>query len=864
MKRTAFLLVAIAIIIVAGCQSGMTNDPIFPQDIASAQNSVAAPRGLWGLYEFTYSGDTGSFDIIPLRTATFSANVTNFLGGSPPKVGVEINSIDGDVFDIDVILSHPFPGLDVYTGFDVLGVFIGEGSLTAQWNPDLAYGGPDDQRLLNADGYTRWYNPSEFNGTMPLFSYVHGQLATPGYKASATLMPYKYFSDDVEVTDDAWTVLTAPGYAGRGCFTPTTNRRNYIIQFPDAVGVTFNYAVVANWEPNVNDPDPPGSLDDFPPEANAREAVLCNINMDDSTMYWDGSAGSGSFIADISILDWYAQASGAMEEYTIRLSTDVNSTVYDFSSSEMTPTGFGDNYYTYHVEFDPDSIHGLNHWLWVVVEYPGYDYGNDYGVPNDAEGVLQACFYYEFEISGEAGNQPPVVLSGVDGPDEVTNCNTSTYSVTVDDPDGDPLTYTWSLVDNSSPDDDFSITGEDEDMEVAWEDHPEGTYRINCRISDGEFEVEATPLVVTRGYQESCCPDVQNEAYPFSSTPTTMTGQWCYLDPAVYHGTTAQSSIDMDFLHDTTNRLVVNCRTLDTIACVTPQLNTIGTNHTVYVSNVEAMSIDVTNDNKIVYVEFDNSVLAGLPTVEVYWPKKTKAVEGADTEFHVFDTVTMSEVGSGFDVGARIQAVCPDEYGKIWVFDENNVMHCYEESGSTYVENTGLSFDMDTNGSAMEGLVFDFAIDYYNEAFYILTNASIYGYLYRVECNGAFLSSVEGNSNPMTDIWSQECDDRADIFIDNHDSNGDIHDGEQDAQICAVANIHMPYSTLASKIGITRVDAALGSEIWYLFEGTQNVGYGATCASINDITNEMYTKCGPPYGNQYIVHKFYVPSGEWY
>ena len=69
---------------------------------------------------------------------------------------------------------------------------------------------------------------------------------------------------------------------------------------------------------------------------------------------------------------------------------------------------------------------------------------------------------------------------------------------------------------------------------------------------------------------------------------------------------------------------------------------------------------------------------------------------------------------------------------------------------------------------------------------------------------------------------------------------------------------------MASKIGITRVDAALGSAVKYTFTGNPNVGYGACCTAINGRTNAMYTKCGPPYGNQYIIQTIYVPEGEWY
>ncbi len=867
MNRTENCLLLLGLAFLLGCQSSGTGIPTSPGHSSSPSPQPGqCATFLWGLYQVSYDSAASRFDVNPVRSAMFTANVTRFMDGPPPGLGIKINSIDGDVFDIDVSLTHPFPGLDKYTGFDVMGVMIGEGSMEADWNPDLRYPGGEDQRLLNADGYTRWFNPTEFNGGMPLLSYFPGKLSTPGYTASATLMPYKYFADVLGPKDGLWDALTDPSYNDRGAFRPTTNRRNYVIRFPSPIGVKFNYAVVANWEPNVNEPEPPASLDDFPPSANAREAVAFDIDMTGSTLYWNPVDGGGGLLtADISILDWSAAASGAMDEYLIRLSSDMMSAPYDFSASEMVPVDSGKNYYTYHVELYPDSISGNENSLWIIVEYPGYDYSNGFGVPNDAGGPLQAAFLHEFTIPSQPGNQPPDISSGVDGPTPVTECDTETYSVTATDPDGDPLEYLWSVVPDGQADN-FDILGEDQDMDINWQDYGDGTWKVNCQVSDGiNSPVTATPLLVEATHKEDCCPYAPNAAYDYTTTPTTQDWQWAYLMPAAANDTFGHSSIDMDFLHDDTDRLVVNCRTLHQIACVTPVLYQSGINYTQFVTNVDAMSLDVTTGNRIIYVKFDSSVLGSVTDWrDIYWPTRTKAVEGADTVFHVFDVGTMSEIGSGFSVGAKIQAVDSDEYGTIWAMDMNNTMHCFEESGVTYSENTSRNFDMDTNGSSMQGLVYDFAIDFYNECFYILTNATIYGYLYRVECDGSFNSTIDGNSNPLVNVWSQKCTDKADIVIDNFNSSEEILDGEQDAQILCVANIEMSYNIYASKIGITRVDASLGNDIWYLFEGVSNVGYGATCTAINGITNTMYTKCGPPFGNSYIVQKIFVPTGQWY
>jgi hypothetical protein len=864
MRWIVSLIIALLIAILVGCQ-GQSSVPTTPTLEEARQNSSA--KELWGLYDVWFDNQSSEFKSAPLRGACFAANVTKFLDGPPSGLGIKINNINGNVFDIDVSLKHPFPGLDQYTGFDVMGVFIGEGSQVADWNSELRYAGLDDQQLLNADGYTRWFNPTEFNGGMPLLSYNKGKMSTPGYTASATLCPYKYYADNLDKGEDLWSFLTDPTYTDRGAFRPNVNTRNYVIQFPQTVGIKFNYAVVANWEPNLNTPAPPVSLNDFPPSANAQEAIGFKIDTTASTLFWNSTdGGGGKLIADIAIFDWSATASGAMAEYGIVLSSSMLATPYTLTPSEMTPVGSGNHYYMYHVEMTPDLIQKNDQTIRVVVEYPGTDYSNQYGVLNDAQGPLEAVYVYDFTIPEGTGNQPPVIESGVDGPTPVTECQTETYSVTASDPDGDPLVYTWSVVPDGQPDN-FNINGDDQDINIKWPEYGDGIWSVNCRISDiVNPPVIATPLVVTVTDMVSCCPNAPNAAYDYTLTPTTQDWNWAYTKPATSGDVTGSaSSIDMDFLNDDTNRLVLSCRTLHQIACITPVLYQDGINYTQFVTGVDAMSIDVTPGNRMVYVKFDNSVMTGITDWrDLNWPTRTKAAEGADSSFHVFDVTSMAEVGSGFDVGAKVQAVAPDEYGTIWLMDANNEMHCFEESGATYAENTSRNFDMDTNGSNMQGLVYDVAIDFYNECFYILTNATVNGNLYRVECDGAFQSNIDGNPNPMQNVWNEKCTDKADIVIDNYDSSGAILDGEQDAQILCVANIEMPYNIYASKIGISRVNAALGNKVWYLFEGVSNVGYGATASAINGKTNTMFTKCGPPYGNQFIVQKIFVPAGQWY
>jgi hypothetical protein len=137
----------------------------------------------------------------------------------------------------------------------------------------------DEARLLNADGYTRWWNPKEF--TAPgLFGYTPGIMGSSGTVFQTTLNPYKVFSDELSTDQD---YMVGPG--GRTIFTAAekTNSRRYLLQFPladDNPVVVFNYAVDACWA----EPEEPGTI--FPPEANQIEPYRISLTDKGSSAYF--------------------------------------------------------------------------------------------------------------------------------------------------------------------------------------------------------------------------------------------------------------------------------------------------------------------------------------------------------------------------------------------------------------------------------------------------------------------------------------------------------------------------------------------------------------------------------------------------
>ena len=96
---------------------------------------------------------------------------------------------------------------------------ITSGNQSGYEDPDIVMAGEGDTRLLNPDGYTRWWNPAEFpvnNGT--IFSYTDGLLGAPystgGF--NCTLNAYKYYCDDLDDPDDP---LSDVDPQGRGVFS---------------------------------------------------------------------------------------------------------------------------------------------------------------------------------------------------------------------------------------------------------------------------------------------------------------------------------------------------------------------------------------------------------------------------------------------------------------------------------------------------------------------------------------------------------------------------------------------------------------------------------------------------------------------
>jgi len=507
------LILAFSFLVTTGC-SGGGGDPLQPPvsgDLPPVKApSIASNTHLWGYYEITLDTTSGEVSVVPSRDVMFTANVVNFLNANPSNLGFSINGIypedDWLDIDIDISITHPFPGLPRYHGYDVRGVFMGNGMYPMKYNPDLnralfyteqymladpvdGYGGPD--------GYTRWFNVSEFSeGGMPLFQYTEGKAASPGYLGSAEINPYKYFADSLGTTEDLWSWLDGHADQNGQFSSGATNDRNYYIRFPDQ-DIKFAYAIIADWA----GPE----LEDHP--GNAPEPIALSV-IDQSDVWFTESPNAlgGNLNLDISVWDWDAQlTSTVMVDYTIFMQSSVLQDVHQFDSSEMTPISGTENYSTYHIDI-PADIYVLGsdfHEVWVIIEENGADYSNEFGAQNLAwDDPLAAFFRYNLEIGTGPENTPPVINDITDDIDpdglniSVSDKNTAvTYICDFTDPDtGQSHTITWFIEDALATE----PSDPPDDMPYDWSLKDLGEYKIWVKVDDGFDEVTAGPWDINK------------------------------------------------------------------------------------------------------------------------------------------------------------------------------------------------------------------------------------------------------------------------------------------------------------------------------------------------------------------------------
>jgi len=423
MNRFIVLITAVlvALVLAAGC-SGGGDSTITPgmDPLVSAESSTGngTRTHLWGYWDIYIDPDNMTAEIVADRSVMFTANVTKPLNKKVDGIQISFNGLTnyGTYIDADLDLSvtHPFPGNPGINGYDVRGLFMGDGSAVMDFNSDLTYPVdgvdqimiPDEGDTFGGpDGYTRWFNYPEFTlGGPALFSYTPGNFASPSFEGTATLCGYKYFADHLGATDDLWDWLILNSSANGVFSSGATNTRNYYIRFPLSKGLIYGYAIIANWE----------GVEPMYHPSNADEAISVDIADNSDVWYLDSMDFGGDLNLDISVFDWNEHtASTVMDDYTIWIESNVLTDAYMLDATEMEPTVVDDHAYTFHVEIPVDTVTDLEgNEYWVIVETADYDYTNPFGAPNLADtDNLTGFFRFPLTVSGEAPCTVPEVLA---------------------------------------------------------------------------------------------------------------------------------------------------------------------------------------------------------------------------------------------------------------------------------------------------------------------------------------------------------------------------------------------------------------------------------------------------------------------
>jgi len=276
----------------------------------------------WGLWDVTIDGETGSIEMVPIRTAEFTANVVRFL--QPPIapiefVTIQLNSPESDIMNglitMDITLRHPFPGKTIFRGFDVRGIIMAEGGRTGIHDSGVKFAAPGQMKMVNPDGYSRWWNQAEFTTYGTVFGYTEGHFAKAGFTATSTVNPYKLHTPSLKPTQpiyqlDPTTRATFPSVDGYA-------KRQYRLQFNKTQFpiYRFKYAVSASWSlPN------PAYAPNYPAQAfdllaNCQEPYLVRVpEYVEIPYYVDEWVAGGDLEFLLTVGDWQATGGNVLNE----------------------------------------------------------------------------------------------------------------------------------------------------------------------------------------------------------------------------------------------------------------------------------------------------------------------------------------------------------------------------------------------------------------------------------------------------------------------------------------------------------------------------------------------------------------------
>ncbi|HDS30569.1 MAG TPA: PKD domain-containing protein, partial [Firmicutes bacterium] len=531
----AFLCVILAVSLAIGCSGGNSDPLTLEVQTPRHESGSLNQQLLLGFYDITIDPDTLEAQIIPLRGIDFQVNIVKFLqppAGNPANISLKINpggtNISEGIIDLDISITHPFPGSNM-RGFDVRAIVMGKKATQLSWfDYDVQYPKPDEFRLLNADGYTRWWNTVEFL-TPGLFGFTPTFLGSG--TAKGTVNAYKYYCDGLGASDPLDIDIST-----RGTFStqdelgdPNKLTRQFVLKFPLVGGapeIQFQYAIAASFVQPAFGTEPPAQIDDFTLEANCPEAYKIELTVDpDSTAYYISTQAGGDLKLRIEVFDWQALENpdgvpGEIDNIVLESPSMWSGFVHPMTEGTLVPTT-NETSSAWMVDIENVTPKDEFQDIFITVQSKN---PNSYAPPNPlaiypASAVLSAYHLYTIQLPG---NTNPVI-GEIYGPMKYSPGATLTYTLTSmsDLQDGNNLTVTWDFDGDGIFDDDED--GDDTNKKGTYTFEGPGTYYVQCRVTD------------TQGaYTDSNILEIEPMSLPYDDPMDTTTQTLWHIENGLF------------------------------------------------------------------------------------------------------------------------------------------------------------------------------------------------------------------------------------------------------------------------------------------------------------------------------------------
>jgi hypothetical protein len=317
MKTKNYLLVFVPVIwlLLVGCQGNPTI-PRPAQDLVPQRQELSTqPHQFLGYFDLVIDKEAQSVELLPARTSDIHLNLTGIFNAFN-SVGLVfqpgLSDLPNGLVVVDFVITHPFPNNPELSAFDMKAILYSAGTLVIG---AVTLSDVDEPQLLNADGYTQWWNPIEFTNATP-FGYIESEIPhSPVGQLTATVNPYKLFADVLGPTDTLGPVANEPMDSDEGravLRAGSACTRRMEIDFPmSPAQVVYGIGIDCCWDVPV--PNPPSAVpDDFPIQANQPEAYRIHMNPVLNSLYYDTGAAKGGGLLEMEVFawDWQGQQAG--------------------------------------------------------------------------------------------------------------------------------------------------------------------------------------------------------------------------------------------------------------------------------------------------------------------------------------------------------------------------------------------------------------------------------------------------------------------------------------------------------------------------------------------------------------------------